>query len=59
MQLIFLGYCANLAYVIHGNEDSVEFATKLCHFGMVCFGIMLRISKATDQKKFFKVKREH
>jgi len=25
MRLIFLGYCANLAYVIHGNEVSVSF----------------------------------
>ena len=25
MNLILLGYCANLAYVIHGNEVSVSF----------------------------------
>jgi hypothetical protein len=60
MRLIFLGYCANLAYVIHVNEVSVSFEIKLCRFGMVPFGTMLRISKAIGRKRFYKkVKREN
>jgi hypothetical protein len=40
MKLIQLGYCANLAYVIHVNEFGTTPAIKPCHFGMVYFGMM-------------------
>ena len=39
MNLMLLGYCANLAYVIHENEVIASFEIKLCRFGMVYFGI--------------------
>lgn len=40
MNVILLGYCANLAYVIHGNEAGTSFEINLCRFGMVLFGIV-------------------
>jgi len=40
MNLILLGYCANLAYVIHGNSFGALFDKKPRHFGMVLFGIV-------------------
>jgi len=40
MNLMTLGYCANLAYVVHVNSFGVSFDKKLCHFGMVLFGIV-------------------
>jgi len=57
--LDILGYCANLAYVIYGNEFRVWFELKPCRFGMVDFGTMLRISKTIGRKRFYKIKRAH
>jgi hypothetical protein len=37
--LMLLGYCANLAYVIRINEFSASCRKQPCHFGMVLFGI--------------------
>jgi hypothetical protein len=39
MNLMLFGYCANLAYVVHVNVFSASCERKLCHFGMVYFGI--------------------
>jgi hypothetical protein len=36
--LMQLGYCANLAYVIDINGFNVSSEKELCHFGMVLFG---------------------
>jgi hypothetical protein len=49
MNLIQLGYCANLAYVIHSNEFGTTPAIKPCHFGMVYFG-MVTIETAVRNK---------
>ena len=54
MNLILFGYCANLAYVIHGNSFVALFDNKPCRFGMVYFGI--EIIEAADRNKFYKVK---
>jgi hypothetical protein len=56
MNLILLGYCANLAYVIHGNEFRVSFEIKLFRFGMVLFGI--ETIEAEGRNKFCREKRE-
>jgi len=45
MNLILLGYCANLAYVIYGNSFGVLFDKKPCQFGMVPFGIVTYLWK--------------
>lgn len=50
MNVMLLGYCANLAYVIHGNSFGALFEIKLCRFGMVYFGI--EAIETADQNKF-------
>ena len=54
MNLMSLGHCANLAYVICVNSFDASFDTKPCHFGMVYFGI--ETIEATDRNKYCKVK---
>jgi hypothetical protein len=41
IDFIKLGYCANLAYVIHINAFCPSAEKESCHFGMVLFGIAL------------------
>ena len=54
MNLIQLGYCANLAYMIHVNELSITPAAKPCHFGMVYFGMVSL--KFKERKKIWTIK---